>query len=114
MPKCPSCLGNKCDDCNETGYAHVSYTFGTTPVEVFYERLPESYPIEAHSYTRDYLLLECIFPDHNVGVGDYGRTRWTFDRDQMVHLLERLLEVGDEDADSLRSGICTTLNIEEI
>jgi hypothetical protein len=102
----------------------VSFSFGTTPEQVIRERVqkeaPNGYDMHIKSQ-REWAIIAKVV---NQGIDSRleGFTRSTFNNNGMVKIhpeemttfLRRLLEVGDGDADDLRSSILETLNIEEI
>lgn len=85
-------------------------------------RVPDSYPIECHSHSEDFAALqsavnqgidahlEAIF--FSQGAGDHGRVRLDLEPRSVPVLVRRLLESGDDAAQSLASSICETLNID--
>ncbi len=85
------------------------------------ERSTEPYPIECHMGADFEALsrainqgidphLEAIQFYHDIG--EYGRQRVTIEPQSLHVLVRRLMEDDDEEAQSLASGICSTLEIE--
>lgn len=87
-------------------------------------RSVEPYPLEFHHGTDDFESfkaavaqgidshLEAIFFEQGNGMS--GRLKFTVSADTLHVLIRRLMESGEENAESLASGICSTLEIELI
>jgi hypothetical protein len=84
----------------------------------------EPYPIEAHQGTETFRALVSAI---NQGIdshleaiqftqdmGAYGRLKIVIEPQTLHVLVRRLMESGNEEAESLASGICETLDIELI
>lgn len=84
---------------------------------------PDGYPVEMpHGYEFD-LLCEAInqgIDSHLEAVqftefsGSYGKRGFKFNPETLSVLVRRLMESDNDEAQSLASGICETLNIELI
>lgn len=82
----------------------------------------EPYSLEFHAHSEDFAAfqaavaqgidahLEAIFFEQ--GRGACGRARFVVEPASLPVLVRRLMESGDDNAESLASGICETLNIE--
>lgn len=87
-------------------------------------RSVEPYPMEFHYGSDDFESfkaavaqgidshLEAIFFEQGNGMS--GRLKFTVSADTLHVLIRRLMESGEENAESLASGICSTLEIELI
>lgn len=102
----------KSDEAEKAGEPErVTYTFGTTPVELIRQRLPEAYSITPSASDRSNLEQTVEAAELDIEVSD----SMSLTSDQMVALLEGLAQSEDEDwAMSVRTSILETLNIEEI
>ena len=102
----------------------VSFTAGTTPDNIIRERTlaqdPDGYPMLIRSPEEWGPIVRAV--NHGIDAHLEAMTRSTFNDDghclvhpeEMATFLRRLSENGDEEGDSLRSSILSTLNIEEI
>jgi hypothetical protein len=86
---------------------------------------PDGYNIECHEGSEEFILLSLVV---NKGIdsrleavtglqefkGQYGKRGFRFDTPSMLVVLRRLQEMQDDEADSLRSDILSTLGIEEV
>ncbi len=105
-----------------------TYTIGTTPENVIIaattRECPEGYEIQCHQSSEDF---EAIQSAVNQGIdahltaiffeefeGCYGKRGFRFEPRSMGVLCRRLTDSGEENAEDLRSGILSTLDIEEI
>ena len=106
-----------------------TYTAGTAPETVIIaaaqrECGEEGYPIECHQGSEDF---ESIQSAVNQGIdahltairfdefdGQYGKRGFRFDPESLAVLCRRLTDSGEENSESLCSGILETLDIEEI
>lgn len=92
--------------------------------EAIKARALEPYPVEMHNGSED---LQAIAAAVNQGIdshleavqfaesaGSHGRRRFVFEPASVAVLVRRLMESGEENAESLASGICETLGIELI
>lgn len=83
----------------------------------------EPYPIEAHQGTETFRVLVAAINQgidshleavqFTQGAGEHGRVKIVIEPDTLHVLVRRLME-SDDEAQSLASGICETLNIELI
>ena len=84
----------------------------------------DCYPVEFHNNSQDFKSFQAAV---NVGIdshleaiafvetrGEYGRRRFEIEPNTLHVLIRRLMESGEENAESLASSICTTLDIELI
>jgi hypothetical protein len=91
--------------------------------EAIKERSTDPYPIEMHPGNDYKALAEAInqgIDSHLEAVackqspGSHGRSRIVIEPQTLHVLVRRLMESGNEDAESLASGICEPLDIELI
>lgn len=88
------------------------------------KRVADGYPIEVHAGSEDYnAIVEAVNQgidsylegiSFTQGTGAHGRVKFIFARGSVSVLVRRLMESGQEQAESLASSICETLNIELI
>jgi len=103
----------------------LSFSFGSTPEDVVKERVnleaPSGYSMKIKNQDEWKIIAKAV----NQGIDSHlgGFTRSKFDSktgnclihpEEMFTFLRRLYEDGSENAWSLRSGILSTLGIEEI
>lgn len=99
-----------------------TFTYGCTPKEILLSHLPDYYPMELVGEDKDIMIdvinqgidshLEaCTDTAHNwLG----NRLGLSISKNDMLVILRRLLESENENAFSLRTGILSTIGIEEI
>lgn len=85
------------------------------------EQCPNGYKVETHNGADFEALQTAVnqgIDSHLEAVqfaefkGDYGRRGFNFTPDTLPVLVRRLMEDGNDDAQSLASSICSTLEIE--
>lgn len=111
---------------HETEQPTIRFSFMWTDAlrEAIKARALEPYPCEFHNGSQD---LQAVAAAVNQGIdshleavqftesqGAHGRRKFTFEPASVAVLVRRLMESGEENAESLASGICETLGIELI
>lgn len=114
-----------CGNCGQQTFPAVSFSFMWSDqlgAEIKRRSLTP-HPIECHQGADWYAIaaainqgidshLEAI--QYTRTIGSHGRERVVFNPESIPALVRRLMESGEENAESLASGICETLGIELI